>query len=99
MQELLQQLESIELRIKELASLNQALKHHNEELTIENIQLKKDLDQLQGDRKALDQTLVEALQQVKRTKSDDQERRKMKKELGQYIKEIDKCIQLMQDIS
>ena len=98
MQEIVEKLASIELRIKELADRYSLLKEENSKLQEENRVLINDLEQLRNDNKRLESQLTESLAAVKAGKRESEERSKLKKELGQYIKEIDKCILMMGDI-
>ena len=98
MQDVVEKLASIELRIKELAERHSLLKQENSKLQEENRVLINDLEQLRNDNKRLEAQLTESLAAVKVEKRDNEERKKLKKELGQYIKEIDKCILMMGDI-
>lgn len=98
MQVVLQQLADIELRIKDLADKYAALKEEKEKLVRINTELNNDLDQLKQEKKRLESALSSALGEVKKTRANNEQQTKMKKELGQYIKEIDKCIHLMQEI-
>lgn len=98
MQVVLQQLVDIELRIKDLASKYAALKEENETLLQQKTELSKDLDQHKEEKERLDMALSSALTNVRVTKKNDERQKRMKKEMGQYINEIDKCIHLMQEI-
>jgi chromosome segregation ATPase len=99
MQELLQKLRDIELKIKTLGERYEILKQQNKQLKHENISLKQDLDQLSQDKLALTTELESAKSQTILNKQLDEERESTKKLLGTYIREVDKCIGLMQDVS
>lgn len=99
MHEVLQELDSIELKIKALADHVTQLKKDKEALREENRILKKDLDQVSGERHALAELLKEVQTRVSAVEGRDSREAKVKKELGQYIKEIDKCILLLQEVS
>ncbi|RLD21768.1 MAG: hypothetical protein DRI69_03100 [Bacteroidetes bacterium] len=98
MQGIVEQLEGIELKIKELGKRYAALKQENHKLLQENKSLINNQEQLTKVKKRLESQLVEALAEVRVVQEVDDERSKINKELGQYIKEIDKCILMMGDI-
>ena len=98
MRNVIEQLDAIELKIKDLAGKHDALRKENQKLKEENSVLENDLEQLKRSKQNLESQLTEALAAVKANKSDTEDRRKLKKELGQYIKEIDKCLLMMGDI-
>jgi len=99
MQELLQKLGDIELKIKTLGERYEILKQQNKQLKHENISLKQDLDQLSQDRMALVNELESAKSHMVQDKQRTSERESTKKLLAVYIREVDKCINLMQDVS
>ncbi len=98
MQGIVEQLEGIELKIKDLGKRYTALKQENHKLLQENKTLINNQEQLTKVKKQLESQLVEALSEVRVVQEADDERGKIKKELGRYIKEIDKCILMMGDI-
>jgi len=98
MQELVDRLEAIELKVKDLAEKYSTLKGEKQRLESENKVLRNDLDRLNEGKNQLELQLTEALAKVKTGKNADKDRNKLKKELGLYIKEIDKCILMMGDI-
>ena len=98
MREVVEQLGAIELKIKDLAEKFAQLKEENQKLTEENTQLINDLDQLKRSKIHLESQLAEALSAAKVSKGESDDRKRLKKELGQYIKEIDKCILMMGEI-
>lgn len=99
MQQTLQELKDIKLKIKDLAEQFSHLKSEKEKLIQENSVLKNDLDQLRGERDSLAAQLQAVGGGVHSGDEGDAVRRRVKKELGQYIKEIDKCLLLMQEVS
>lgn len=99
MQDILQKLRDIELKIKTLGERYEMLKEQNKQLKQENISLKQDLDKVNQDRLALVRELESAKSHVEQHKQQDTERESTKKQLGMYIREVDKCISLMQEIS
>lgn len=98
MQGIVEQLEGIELKIKDLGERYSALKNENHKLLQENKSLINNQEQLTKVKKQLESQLVEALSEVRVVQEAGDERSKIDKELGQYIKEIDKCILMMGDI-
>ena len=98
MQGIVEQLEGIELKIKELGERYTTLKNENHKLLQENKSLINNQEQLTKVKKQLESQLVEALSEVRVVQEAGDERSKIDKELGQYIKEIDKCILMMGDI-
>ena len=98
MQGIVEQLEGIELKIKDLGERYSALKNENHKLLQENKSLINNQEQLTKVKKQLESQLVEALSEVRVVQEVGDERSKIDKELGQYIKEIDKCILMMGDV-
>jgi len=98
MQGIVEQLEGIELKIKQLGERYTTLKNENHKLLQENKSLINNQEQLTKVKKQLESQLVEALSEVRVVQEAGDERSKIDKELGQYIKEIDKCILMMGDI-
>jgi len=98
MQEVLDRLQQVEDKVKTLVVAYTALKTENEQLTDQNILLTDNLEQLKKERQSLEFQLAEALMASKVEKHKGAEQDKIYKELGQYIKEIDKCILMMGDI-
>ncbi len=99
MQELVQRLRDIELKIKTLGERYETLKRQNKQLKQENISLKKDLEQVSQDHMALIREVESAKSHMRDHKDVQVERDAIKKSLGIYMREVDKCITLMQDIS
>ena len=99
MQNLLQKLKDIELKIKALGDRYEILKQQNKQLKQENISLKQDLDLLSQDHMNLVRELESAKSQITQDGNTDKERKAKDKLLGLYIREVDKCINLMQEIS
>jgi regulator of replication initiation timing len=99
MQALLQNIEGIELKIRALADKILKLKKEKEILIEENLSLKKDLDHLKGVKKELELKLSEMILVPQKSKEGEEQKQKVKKELDFYLKEIDKCIDLMQNMS
>ena len=97
MREVLNKLEIIEKQVNDLLERHRSLTDENSKLKKENIQLINDLNRLKEENAAFEVQLTTALADVKAGQSADAERKKIRKELGQYIKTIDKCILLMRD--
>lgn len=99
MQETLQKLRDIELKIKVLGERYELLKQQNKQLKQENISLKQDLDILSQDKMILVRELDSAKSQAVQGKLSEKEEKETRRMLNQYIREVDKCIHLMQQIS
>jgi chromosome segregation ATPase len=99
MNALVQKLRDINLKIKALADQYDILKQENNRLTQESISLKKDLDHFSQERTILVRELESAKSQISHGRPDEKEKKATDKLLGQYIREVDKCINLMQEIS
>ena len=99
MQELLQKLRDIELKVNTLGERYEILKQQNKQLKQENISLKQDLDQLNQDKSVLVRELESAKSQAVQSREVESEREATRKLLGTYIREVDKCINLMQEIA
>ena len=97
MQDLLRHIQNIEQHIVRLGEKLKTLEQDNQVLENENVKLKQDLEQLRGKFEELQ--AGNADQNVKRGSANAAMERKVKKELDMYIKEVDKCIQLMENIA
>ena len=92
--------EGIELRVRRIQEKLQLLLRQRDLLLRENGRLKEELRQLQqeqGDQGVKLEQLqqqVEILQVTKTTMSEE-EKRALEKKLGQYIREIDRCITML----
>ena len=92
----------IELQVRRIQDKLQQLVRQRDALLKENGKLKEDLYKLQhnqgGDNKRLEQ-LQQQVEILKVTKSttamNEGEKRDLEKRLGQYIREIDRCIMLL----
>jgi len=92
--------EGIELRVKRIQEKLQLLLRQRDLLLKENGRLKDELQQLQQTQN--DQSLrLDQLQQqvevlkVTKTAMSEGEKKALEKKLGQYIREIDRCITLL----
>ena len=92
--------EGIELRVRRIQEKLQLLLRQRDLLQKENGKLKEELRQLQ--REQGDQLLrLDQLQQqvdilkVTKTAMSEEEKKALEKKLGQYIREIDRCITLL----
>ena len=92
----------VELQIKRIQEKLQQLLRQRESLIKENSKLKEDIRQLQqahnnhSDRVEQLQQQVEILRTTKGEMS-DAEKKVLEKRLGQYIREIDRCIALLSE--
>lgn len=98
MHEVLKKLGSVDVKVKKLLDQYQNAIQEKERLQKENIQLINDLNQSKEENAALEVQLTSALAKAQAAGENEQERQKIRKELGQYIKTIDKCILMMRDI-
>ena len=89
-----------EARIRRIQDKLQQLLRQRDLLQKENERLKKDLTQLQEELLEQTEKFVQLQQQVEilrvtRTAMNEDEKRALEKRLGQYIREIDRCIAMM----
>ena len=91
-------LDQIELKVRRLALKLDQLKTSNQQLLEENQLLKTALKKEDSKRNTLEQQL-KSTHTALVSKQDDapESTKKIRKELDQYIKEIDKCIEWLQD--
>lgn len=95
--------EGVELRVKRIQEKLQLLLRQRDLLLKENGRLKEELSQLRREQE--DQTLkldqfqqqVEILK-VTKTVMSEEEKRGLEKKLGQYIREIDRCITMLGNV-
>jgi chromosome segregation ATPase len=95
MEEAPQQLERIQSKIQQLLKSYKSLQKLNH-------QLKEEVDSLRRQREKQNESIEEMQQQLiilKAAKSElsDDERKAFEKRLGQYIKEIDRCITMLNE--
>lgn len=89
----------IELKIKTLSDSYAIVKQQNKQLKQDNISLRQDLDRLSEERMILVRELESAKTHTGNTQQQDKALKSRNKLLSQYIREVDKCIELMQDIA
>ncbi len=98
MEEILQKVDGIELKVRQLALKLERIQNENSLLQEENKQLKKELfsqQQLVGD---MEQNLLKTQKALSKKREEDPEgSKKLRKAIDQYIDEIDKCIEWLQN--
>ena len=92
--------EGIELRVRRIQEKLQLLLRQRDLLLKENGKLKEELRQLQWEQGDQSQKLDQLQQQVEilkvtQTAMSEEEKRALEKKLGQYIREIDRCITML----
>jgi chromosome segregation ATPase len=92
--------EGIELRVKRIQEKLQLLLRQRDLLSKENNRLKEELGQLQQEHSDQSQRLDQLQQQIEvlkvtSTVMSEGEKKALEKKLGQYIREIDRCITLL----
>ena len=93
-----QQLENIEQKVRQLAEAMTALRQQNAALFKENNKLKADLEAQQERTGELTERLTNSQQALAGQRGDDSEsNQKLRKQIDQYINEIDKCIEWLQN--
>lgn len=93
-----QQLDSIEQKVKLLLEAMNALRQQNASLLKENNQLKADLEAQHERIGELTERLTNSQQALAGQRGDDSENtQKLRKQIDQYIQEIDKCIEWLQN--
>lgn len=95
--ELSNKLEQIELKIRQLALKLERLEKTNSDLLDENQQLKAKLKKGESKALSLEQQLRKTHEVLELKRTDEPEQtKKVRKELDRYIKEIDKCIEWLE---
>jgi regulator of replication initiation timing len=93
-----QQLDNIEQKVKHLAEAMTALRQQNASLLQENNKLKADLEAQHERIGELTERLTNSQQALAGQRGDDSENtQKLRKQIDQYIQEIDKCIEWLQN--
>ena len=93
------QVENIEKKILQLVEDLKSLRNDNAVLSDENKKLKTDLAEKEGQIGNLTERLSKTQQALagQRGGSDQESSQKMRKQIDQYIEEIDKCIAWLQN--
>ena len=95
---MLQKVDGIELKVRQLALKLERVQNENSLLQEENKQLKKELfsqQKLVGD---MEQNLLKTQKALSKKREEDPEgAKKLRKAIDQYIQEIDKCIEWLQN--
>ncbi|MFN7117873.1 MAG: hypothetical protein ACK4TA_13820 [Saprospiraceae bacterium] len=87
-------LESIEIKVRQLALKQERLQRENAALQLENQQLKAGLDKQEATIIALKDKLETAQRALEnRAEEEDEQSQQLKQLIDQYILEIDKCIE------
>ncbi|MBI1226357.1 MAG: hypothetical protein GC192_14075 [Bacteroidetes bacterium] len=93
-----QQLDNIEQKVRLLAEAITALRQQNTQLSNENDKLKADLEAQHERIGELTERLTNSQQALAGQRGDDSEsNQKLRKQIDQYISEIDKCIEWLQN--
>lgn len=93
-----EKIDNIELKIRQLALKLERFRKENADLTKKNEQLKAELDKQKGTVSALKDKLTKTQNVLERQEVDESEHsRQLKQQLDQYIREIDKCIEWLQN--
>jgi regulator of replication initiation timing len=94
-----QQLDSIEQKVKLLLEAMTALRQQNASLLQENNKLKAELETQHERIGELTERLTNSQQALVGQRGDDSEsNQKLRKQIDQYINEIDKCIEWLQNV-
>ena len=93
-----QQLDNIEQKVRQLAAAMDSLRQQNATLLRENNKLKAELEAQHERIGELTERLTNSQQALAGQRGDDSEStQKLKKQIDQYINEIDKCIEWLQN--
>ena len=97
MDQVLNQIERIKARVQQLGSRYQSALEKNKELIEINHSLKEILEQVSGEKERLESELRELLDAQKARQGDELSdyKKSFTKELDGYLKELDKCIELV----
>lgn len=94
-----QQLDNIEQKVKQLLEAMTALRQQNASLLQENNKLKAELETQHERIGELTERLTNSQQALVGQRGDDSEsNQKLRKQIDQYINEIDKCIEWLQNV-
>tara|TARA_B100002003_G_scaffold28546_1_gene23621 strand:- start:503 stop:784 length:282 start_codon:yes stop_codon:yes gene_type:complete len=86
--------ESLDSRIKKLISLYENLKQLNERTLEENDKLNKEVDEKAKFVKELEEK-IKLIKISKLAVSLDEDNKKIKQKINEYVREIDKCVALL----
>ncbi len=86
--------ESLDSRIKKLISLYENLKQLNERTLEENDKLNKEVDEKTKFVKELEEK-IKLIKISKLAVSLDEDNKKIKQKINEYVREIDKCVALL----
>lgn len=93
-----QQLDNIEQKVRQLVAAMDSLRKQNATLLRENNKLKAELEAQHERIGELTERLTNSQQALAGQRGDDSEStQKLKKQIDQYINEIDKCIEWLQN--
>ena len=93
MADIIEQLENLEFKIKQLARKVELIKDENVQLVKENTEIRELLDQKQRKESSTAQAI-----EFEGERNSDIKSEKIKAELDTYIEEIDHCIQLLESL-
>ena len=94
MQTLADKLSNIELKVRQLALKLERLKNENNTLVNENENLKAELNKKDSNVSLMQDQVAKAQNVLdKRRESDPEHSIKLRKDIEQYINEVDKCIE------
>lgn len=99
MDQVLKHIERIRARVKQLGALYHSALEKNKELIEINQSLKESLEQVSGEKEQLELQLRELLDTQKARQGDELSdyKKSFAKELDGYLKELDKCIELVEN--
>jgi regulator of replication initiation timing len=91
---IVEQIDSIELKVRQLVLKNERISKENATLRTENQHLKAELDRQKGTVGVLKNKLKDTQQALDLQRDEDPElSAQLKEQINQYIKEIDNCIE------
>ena len=97
MQTLADKLSNIELKVRQLALKLERLKNENNTLVNENKNLKAELNKKDSNFSLMQDQVAKAQNALdKKRESDPEHSIKLRKDIEQYINEVDKCIEWLQ---
>ena len=97
MQTLSDKLSNIELKVRQLALKLERLQNENNTLTKENNDLKTELNKKDSKLGLMQEQVAKAQYALEKKRENDPEHsEKLRKDIEQYINEVDKCIEWLQ---